>query len=1182
MNKNALMNYALWARKELENQISLSLNRLGFYKTGNKKANIVGDYTIIEGTEETFPKAVYSLRNTIFERHILENGFDETVEEFAYTWFNRIIALRFMEVHDYFNHGFRVLTSRDGSYEPEILQNVDYVIDDLKLDAHVVHTLKEQGKEEDLYRYILFSQCNSLSNVLPMLFDTQEAYMELLLPGNLLSQDSVIRHITDIPEEDFKNDVEVIGWLYQFYNSVKKDEVYASKKIVTKDTLPAVTQLFTPDWIVRYMAQNSVGRIWLESHPNSPLRQEMKYYVEDAPQDPETQKKLDEIKYKNLKLENLTIIEPCCGSGHILVYVFDLLFEMYQEEGYLVKDIPSKILSHNLFGLDVDRRAAQLSQFALVMKARSIDSRFFNKDRYVCPHVYELQDSKILSRFDLDRDMRDFGFSPKAKEVTKYLVETFQEGKTIGSLLKVKPDHYLDVANELEGINADYIANIIQQDFQRNGIPRIIYLCKLANVLSSNYDVMITNPPYIGPSTMEPAVKNYASKYYPNSRTDMFAMFMQTDFVKKNGFTAMINMQSWMFLSSFEKLRKHLLQISFIVSLLHLGPHAFDSINGEVVQTVTFVIRASKVNCQSTFYRLVSGISEINKETDFLAKKTVYFSGASDFEKIPGSPIAYWLTRHEVDAFNFPNVSKLYIVRNGISCGDNLKYLRLWPEVSSENSYWKPCNKGGSYRKWYGNNDYLIYWKDNGRSIKTSLDEHGRIKARLGGIEHSFEKGIEMSRITCGSFGFRYSEGGFIYESSTNDIFLHESTDNLFEILGFFNSIVASTFLLTLNPTINIMPEDIRKLPVAPFPNSTNISDRVQECIKISKNDWDSLETSWDFVKNPLLDGKETLESSYIAYKEQCNSNFARLKLNEEALNRIFIDIYGLNDELKPEESKADVTVHYVADSKEEAPSDLQNSPYLFTKRDVVKQFVSYAVGCMMGRYSLDMDGLAYAGGKWDTEKYKTIIPDADGVLPIGEVGYFKDEIAELFIVFVKKVFGDKNLEENLDFIAKSLGGTGSSRDIIRDYFRNQFYADHVKTYQKRPIYWMLNSGKYHAFQCLFYLHRYTPNTLAIINTKYFLPRTAQFKAERERLETQLAVHELDQRAKRNLEKRLDEVKACQQELFEYGQVLDHLANQYIELNLDDGVKVNYEKFQHVSVEMDGRTVTKNLLVPLK
>lgn len=486
MDKNALMKYALWARKELESQIGLSLNRLGFYKTGIKGANIVGDYTIIEGTQETFPKRVYTLRNQILERHIKENGFDETVEEFAYTWFNRIIALRFMEVHDYFSHGFRVLTSRDGSYEPEILRNVDFVIDDLKLKADVVRSLKEQGKEEELYRYILFSQCNVLSDVLPMLFSTQEAYMELLLPGNLLSQDSVIRHITDIPEEDFQNDVEVIGWLYQFYNSVKKDEVFASKKTITKDTLPAVTQLFTPDWIVRYMAQNSVGRIWLEAHPNSSLHQQMKYYVDDAPQDSETEKKLEEIKYKNLKLEELKIIEPCCGSGHILVYVFDLLFEMYKEEGYLTKDIPSKILSNNLYGLDVDRRAAQLSQFALVMKARSIDNRFFNKDRYVCPHVYELLDSKMFSRFDMKQCMRDFGFTTQEAEVTKYLVDTFQEGKTIGSLLKVEPNSYLEVAENLEKLNNEYIANLLQRDFQENGIPRIVELCRLAHIYQAN------------------------------------------------------------------------------------------------------------------------------------------------------------------------------------------------------------------------------------------------------------------------------------------------------------------------------------------------------------------------------------------------------------------------------------------------------------------------------------------------------------------------------------------------------------------------------------------------------------------------------------------------------------------------------------------------------------------------
>lgn len=617
MNKKALLDYALFARKELETQIALGLNKLGIYKDRVLKSNVVGDYTIIEGNPDSLPKRVHSLRRTMLSQHF-ENGekFDTVVEEFAYTWFNRIVAIRFMEVHDYFSHGFRVLTSRDGSYEPEILSNLPYVANELKLEEDVVRSLRDQNKTEELYRYVFVKQCAALSKVIPDIFDGAESYLELLLPNNLLSQDSVIRKIELIPEEDFMNDVEVVGWLYQFYNSVKKDEVFASKETITKDTLPAVTQLFTPDWIVRYMAENSVGRLWLESYPDSSLKQSLKYYVEDAKQDEETQKKLDEIKYKNVNPEEIKVIEPCCGSGHILVYVFDLLLNMYLEKGYNKRDIPGLILKNNLYGLDVDKRAAQLAKFSLIMKARSIDNRFFNEDRFVNPRVYEIKDSQLLIALNYKDAMKSLHFSAKSIELAEYLVNTFEHGKVIGSLLKVVGKDYTPLIDDIKRCKETENPGLFEQDFYNQGLRRLRYLARVARVLARKYDVMITNPPYIGISTLEAPAKNYAVKYYPDSKTDMFAMFMETDFVKKDGFLSMINMHSWMFLSSYEKLRKKIIQQKCIVNMVHLGAHAFETIGGEVVQTTSFVIRNCFIPSNGVYFRLVD---EKDKEAAFLA-----------------------------------------------------------------------------------------------------------------------------------------------------------------------------------------------------------------------------------------------------------------------------------------------------------------------------------------------------------------------------------------------------------------------------------------------------------------------------------------------------------------------------------------------------------------------------------
>ena len=859
MNKKALLEYALFARKELETQIALSLNKLGIYKDHITKANVVGDFTIIEGTQETFPKRVYELRKSIVENefHLKNQKFDNVVEEFAYTWFNRIIAIRFMEVHDYFPHGFRVLTSRDGAYEPEIMKNLPYVLEELDLKESVIRSLKEQNKTEELYRYVLFKQCNRLSKVFPDLFSMGEEYLELLLPNNLLSPDSIIRKIESIPEEDFLNDVEIVGWLYQFYNSVKKDQVFASKETITKDTLPAVTQLFTPDWIVRYMAENSVGRVWMESYPNSSLRSDLKYYVDDAKQDDETNKKLEEIKYKNVDPEKIKVIEPCSGSGHILVYVFDLIYKMYIEKGYNTKDIPALILKNNLFGLDVDKRAAQLAQFSLIMKARSIDNRFFNEDRFVRPRVFEIIDSTTLTNSNYKECMKSLHFSDASIKIAEYLDKEFEHAKVIGSLLQLEQKDYAVLMDDIKRCREVETPNLLEYPFFYEGINCLKQLVRLAMTLTKKYDVMITNPPYIGLSTLEAFPKKYLGDRYPNSKTDMFAMFMETNFVKKNGFLAMINMHSWMFLSSYEKLRKHIIQTQCIYNMLHLGAHAFETIGGEVVQTTSFVIRNCAIPSNGVYFRLVD---EKDKEAAFLAGGGIIMN-LSVYDTLPNNIIAYWVSENFVNIFKKSTPLFNYCEpKKGLSTGNNDLFLRLWHEVDLNKEFfdatdyisafasgkkWFPINKGGSFRKWYGNNDFVINYETNGKELKKYSGSVIRNES------YYFNESITWSMLSSSTLGTRFSPKGKIFEGAGPSLFIDE--DKMDYILGLLSTKVAVSFVKSLNPTLNINISDIGNIPIVDINSNFDVATISKENVELSKEEWDSFEESWDFKKHPLL-----------------------------------------------------------------------------------------------------------------------------------------------------------------------------------------------------------------------------------------------------------------------------------------------------------------------------------------
>ena len=1164
MEKRVLQTYSIWAKENLENQIEVSLKALGI--NGDKEirsARRVGDFTIIDGDANSYPAELLHKRSQIVTL-VQEKGYKNVIEEFAYTWFNRFVALRFMEVHDFLPHGFRVLSNRSGGVEPEILKNLSLVQHELRLDPKVCEPLKAQGKTEELYRYVLLRQCAALADILPMLFARENDYLELLLPKSLLIGDTVITRLREIPEDAFLEDVEIIGWLYQFYISAKKDAVNKEKKTITKDTLPAVTQLFTPKWIVRYMAENSVGRIWLESYPASPLRIDMPYYVDEAEQTEDVQRQLEAIRYRNVDPKDLRVIDPCCGSGHILVYVFDLLWQMYDEKGYARREIPTLILKNNLVGLDVDKRAAQLASFALVMKARSANNRFFNGDYYTAPQVHELRDSHFLERIGYRQQMAELSvFTEEELRAVTKLVDTFRYGKTIGSLIKVPAIDFAAAERVLEKLENEVVATTFNTEFLENGTPLLKALLTQARAMSAKYDVMITNPPYLGTSAMEPAVKDYAVKNYPNSKADLFAMFMETGFVRPYGFTAMINMHSWMFLPSFERLRKCLLASRSFLSMVHLGARAFESIAGEIVQTTMFVFRNTQEHNKTVFVRLI----------DVTSKESVFRSGlnrisyyTSDFNRIPGSPFIYWLPENLVRSFEIDTIGKYAISDGQTKTGNNDKYLRLLWEVDAtlvgKHKKWVLHAKGGPYRRWYGNVDTLIDWSLSARNHYRS--DH---VARIAPEYIWFREGICWNLITSSErFAARILTSDSTFNLAAPSIFFNDSEITKY-VLGLLNTVVSERIIRALNPTLNTNVGDIMNEPLL-YANE-EITGRVKwivaDCISLCKIDWDAFETSWDFQRHSLIRPTPYVSDVYSAWEVECRKRFQQLKANEEELNRIFIDIYGLQDELTPEVKDEDVTVR-LADRE----------------RDI-KSLISYLVGLIMGRYSLDVEGLAYAGGEWDASKYRSYQPDDDGIVPIYSGLGMEDGLTARVIRLIKLIYGEDSYRQNIDFIADALGkkSSESSEETLNRYLNEGFYADHLKIYQKRPIYWLFSSGKHSGFKSLIYMHRYNADTLARINGKYFLPESTRLKNELDEL--LLRISRAEGRDRVRLEKERQKLAAAYGEALEYGQVLDHMANKYIAIDLDDGVKVNYAKFQGVELVTDsGTKVKKDLLSLIK
>ena len=1189
MNKNAIKKYAVWARRELIDRVSRKAMRYGIAPEipADPEADSV-DGRLLSDTEKR-------QRAALIEK-VAAHGYEQTMEEAAYTWFNRFAALRFMEVNGYLPSHVRVFTNDAGEFKPQILAEAIH-LDLPGLDKEKVYALKEANDEEALFRYLIIVQCNALNEILPGMFQRLEDFTELLLPDNLLREGSVIERLVkqgdvgSIPEEDWRDQVQIIGWLYQYYNTEPKDKVFADLKKnikVTKEKIPAATQLFTPDWIVRYMVENSLGRLWLEGHPNESLQGEWKYYLPEAEQEESVQKQLADMRKEsaNLKPEDIRCIDPCMGSGHILCYMFDVLVKIYEDYGYTAREAAASILQNNLYGLDIDDRAAQLAYFAVMMKARQYDRRFFS--RGIQPNVMAIEESNGLKTWaETAGDSLVSGqltFEDDFIRMADDLIEIFQDAKEYGSILTVQADRYDALVDFIEKAGQE-AGNLLFRAWIDEVEQRILPLIQQAKWLSVKYDVVVTNPPYMGASNMSAKLSAFVKKNYPDTKSDLFACFIEKcgELVKNSGYYAMITQHAWMFLSSFEKLRQKMLKKN-IVNMAHLGARAFEEIGGEVVQTTSLVLANYSNNGYNGVYaQLIEPTTQQGKEDMFLRGENRFVATQENFGKIPGSPVAYWASDMILATFeNGILVDNISDVKIGMGTGKNDIFVRKWWEINHsaidfslkniaqlEDSHGKyfPYNKGGEYRLWYGNLQEVLWFDEAGRNAMNSMSGH----RENGGHDFYFRDGITWTFISSSNFGVRYLPHGALFDVAGSTLFTDDK--NIKFILGFLSSVVCSKILSFLNPTLNYQAGNIKNLPI--IRDRIDIVDKhTDDCVKISQQDWDAFETSWDFACHPIVQkalsrphggGKDAIfiEYMYRFVAQDFEERFTKLKANEEELNSIFIDIYGLTDELTPEVEDRDVTVSRIFDTKEEIPSSMKGSNYAITKADVMKSFISYAVGCMFGRYSLDMPGLVYAGGEWDDSKYTTFLPDEDAILPICDDEYFDDDIVGRFVEFIEAVFGKETLEENLQFIADALGGRGSSREVIRSYFLTGFYADHVKTYQKRPIYWLFDSGKKNGFKCLVYMHRYCPDTIARIRTDYVHEQQSRYRTAIESLE-QARDNAATAGDKVKAGKKLAAVEAQAKELLEYEEKIHHLADQMIAIDLDDGVKHNHAIFQDV------------------
>lgn len=1164
MNKIQLKNFAIWARRNLIEEIERKASLIGISKDGIQQPSdastsdlqvfeINGNITKLSGKDIQKRKTIVDKIRQKEEDTDYKTAFNYIVEEVAYTWFNRLIAIRYMEINDYLPSRIRVLSSFSDNTEPEILKN--YLDADLNLNEKEIEKIeqyKEEHKPDELFAFLFLKQCNALNEILPELFDNSLDYMEILLRIDFTSKESVVyKLVNEVDEENFE-DVEVVGWLYQYYNTEKKEQIDADVKKnikITKETLPTKTQLFTPDWIVKYMVENSLGRLWLEKEENEDLKKSWRYYIEEAEQETEVKEQLAEIRkgYKDLDIEEIKIIDPCMGSGHILTYTFDVLMQIYESKGYSTREAVKSIIENNIYGIELSKRAYQLAYFAIMMKARQYDSRVFRRElkTNLC-YTEEKSEIKFVEKFG-------------SEEIVQ-CVRDLENSDLLGSLIETEATDYENLIDTIENFN------IIDLGVEYSNAPekRISILKNqlvVHKLLSQKYDVVITNPPYLGSKVMNDKLKKYLGKKYPNSKSDLFAVFIERclKLSQNNKYIAMITQHQFMFISSYENLRKDIINKNF-VNMIHLGTNAFEEIKGEVVQATTFVINNTHINnYKSSYFRLVDVDNAEAKEESFLNRKNKFIATSENFSKIPGSPIAYWASEKIFNIFeNNDLIGNIFPVKKGCDTGNNDKYLRKWYEVikykignnirnhndlKNQNVYWVIYDKGGDFRKWYGNNCDILLYKNEGSDLKLN-------GANLRSVHLFFKNHITWNAVTSSKTSARYSDYGAIFDSAGSSMF----PENLYLYLSLMNSNSIECILKCLNPTLNYGAGTICNIPNPKLDDKvlSLVENLCKQCIELSKNNWDSFETSWNFIKYPLLEHKEeNMEKSYIKWKDFCNNTFNKLKENEEKLNEIFIKIYGLENELTPYVEDKDITITKIFDNKEDITENIKGNKYVLTKKDVIVNFISYAVGCMLGRYSLDVDGLAFAGGEWDDSKYTTFKPIDKNCLLIleEEIPELKEyDIVNKFEEFVEVVFGTDTLKENLQFIADALEIKGKDEyDIIRTYFVKEFYKEHTQMYKKCPIYWLFDAGKQNSFKALMYLHRYNTDTVGMINVE-FLQKVQEAYERFKAIEEKAKIIE-------KYDKKLIELKP-------YLEKIAHISNIRIDLDLDDGVKVNYKKLQ--------------------
>jgi len=1113
------------------------------------------------------------------EEAIKGHGKEQVIERVAYIWFNRFCALRFMDVNRYTRIG--VVSSAEGQFQPEILAEAKMG----HIDEEMVHDKVRQeifalldGKapsrdaQGEAYRLLVVAACNFWNKAMPFLFQRIDDYTELLMPDDLLSGNSILAYTREAMTPDACEDVEVIGWLYQFYISEKKDEVFdglKKNKKITPENIPAATQLFTPHWIVRYLVENSLGRLWLLNRPGSKLVEQMDYYIK--PEQPEA----DFLRIS--KPEEIKICDPACGSGHMLTYAFDLLYAIYEEEGYEPAEIPEKILTHNLYGIEIDERAGELAAFALTMKARDKQRRFFNKG--VKPNICVLENVQC-DEGELTEYM-DFVGHHLFTAPLQTTLRQFEEADNFGSL--IRPD-VTDVDGMLRILESKDVSGHL---FLSHTHQKVLQALRQAEYLSPKYHVVIANPPYMGGKGMNGRLGAWAKEHFPNSKADMFAMFVERimSLVPAGGFSGLMTPFTWMFLSTYESLRTRLHTENTLVTLIRPEYHAF--FDSAYVPICAFVFhRSSDSNYPGAFIDLQDFYgADIQPMKALEAIRNpdcgwFYRATAKDFEKLPGGPVAYWVSKRVRSIFDtYPRLLEVAPTKQGLATGNNDRFLRFWYEVGNDKSKfnskslvdainskkkWFPCNKGGDFRKWYGNNAFLVNWENDGEEIKGFVDENGKLRSRPQNQNFYFREGLTWSAISSSNLSMRYSPKSHMFETKGAMCF---PTDRnaLYGVLGYSNSKLVNNFLKAVSPTLDFHEGPVGRLPFKDQPDSYDL---VRNCINTARVDWDASELSWDFKNLPLLNSdyrQPTLKATYQKLRAHWREMTLEMQRLEEENNRIFIEAYGLKDELDEVVDLKEITLtcnpHYrYGNDKSEAELEA------LLLADTMRELVSYAVGCMFGRYALDKPGLILANQGETIEDYLKRVPepsfpaDDDNVIPMLDDDWFTDDIAERFRKFLRVAFGEPHYEENLRFVEQALNIKGKRNYTIREYFLGEFYSDHVKRYKKRPIYWLFSSPK-GSFNALIYMHRYRPDTVSVVLNDYLREFRSKLASHKNHLEAVSISASASQGEKTKALKEIEKITKMIAEMEEYErEVLYPLATEQVEIDLDDGVKVNYPK----------------------